>query len=71
MTIGTLPDFIAGTTNLLRTAWGPHRHSFKVKEAEELMGKLNHKALGAPWLKYLFGNIYLSLAAALRLITCT
>jgi hypothetical protein len=38
-----------------------------VKEAEELTGKLNHIAFGAPWLKYLLGNIYSSLAAALHL----
>lgn len=31
------------------------------------MGKLTHIAFGAPWLKYLPGNIYASLAAALRL----
>jgi hypothetical protein len=67
MTISTLPDFITGTINLLRTTWGPHRRSFKVKEAKELTGKLNHVAFGAPWLKYLLGNIYSSLAAALRL----
>ena len=28
---------------------------------------LNHIAFGAPWLKYLLGNIYASLAATLRL----
>jgi hypothetical protein len=48
MTVGTLPDFIVSTINLLRTTWGPHRHSFKVKEAEELTGKLNHIAFGGP-----------------------
>jgi hypothetical protein len=63
MTVRTPPDFVASTINLLRTTWGPHRRSFKVKEAEELTGKLNHIAFGAPWLKYLLGNIYSSLAA--------
>jgi hypothetical protein len=67
MTIGTPPDFVASTINLLRTTWGPHRHSFNVKEAEELTGKLNHVAFGAHWLKDFLGNIYSSLAAALRL----
>jgi hypothetical protein len=52
---------------LLRTSWGPHRRSFEAKEAEELTGKLNHIAFGAPWLKHHLGNIYSSLAAALRL----
>jgi hypothetical protein len=58
MTISTPPDFVASTINLLRTTWGSHRRSFKVKEAEELTGKLNHIAFRAPWLKYLLGNIY-------------
>jgi hypothetical protein len=67
MTISTPPDFIASTITLLRTTWGPHRHSFKAKEGEELTGKLNHIAFGAPWLKYLLGNTYLLLAVTLRL----
>jgi hypothetical protein len=67
LTVGTPPDFIASTINLLRSTWGPHRCSFKVKEAEELTGKLNHIAFGAPWLKYLLGNIYSSLTTALCL----
>jgi hypothetical protein len=66
-TAGSLPDIIASTINLLRSTWAPHRQSFKVKEAEELTGKLNHIAFGTPWLKYFLGNIYSSLAAALRL----
>ena len=52
---------------MLRTTWGPHRRSFKAKEAEELTGRLNHIAFSAPWLKFLLGNIYVSLAGALRL----
>jgi hypothetical protein len=67
MTVSTPLDFIAGTITLLQTTWGPHRCSFKVKEAEELTGKLNHIAFGGPWLRYLLGNIYLLLAAALHL----
>jgi hypothetical protein len=42
MIVGTPPDFIASTINLLRTTWGPQRCSFKVKEAVELTGMLNH-----------------------------
>jgi hypothetical protein len=66
MTVGTPPAFISAAVTLLRTTWGPHCHSFKVKEAKELMGKLNNIAFGASWLKYLLGNIYASLAAALH-----
>ena len=61
MTVGTPTEFISLTIDL----WGPHNSSFKVKQSKELMGKLNHIAFGAPWLKYLFGNIYTSLAMAL------
>ena len=67
MTVSTPPYFIASTITLLRTTWGPHRRSFKVKEAEKLTGKFNHITFGAPWLKYLLGNIYSSLTTALRL----
>ena len=67
MTVNTPAEFTSATITLLGTTWGPHRRTFKVREAEELAGKLNHNAFGAPWLKYLLGNIYASLAAALRL----
>jgi hypothetical protein len=50
MMVGTPPDFIVNTINLLQSTWGHHRRSFKVKEAEELTGKLNYIAFGAPWL---------------------
>jgi hypothetical protein len=67
LTAGTPSDFVSATITLLRMAWGPHRRSFKAKEAKELTGKLNHIAFSAPWLKFLLGNIYSSLATALRL----
>ena len=67
MTVGIPHEFIADTITLLQTTWGPHRRSFRTKEAEELTGKLNHIAFGAPWLKYLLGNIYSSIAAALHI----
>ena len=55
------------TVTLLWTTWGPHCRSFRVKEAKELTGRLNHIAFGAPWLWYFLGNVYASLATALRL----
>jgi hypothetical protein len=66
MTVGTLPEFIVATVNLLRMAWGPHCHTFKVQEAEELTGKLNHIAFSTPWMKYLLRTIYSSLTTALH-----
>jgi hypothetical protein len=57
MTAGTPPEFISATIALLSSTWGAHRCTFKVHAAEELTGKLNHIAFGAPWLKYLLGNI--------------
>jgi hypothetical protein len=75
MTVGTPAEFISATIALLGSTWGAHRRTFKVREAEELAGRLNHIAFGAPWLKYLLGTIYASLAAALRLnnshLVCT
>jgi hypothetical protein len=65
MTVSTPLEFISATINLLRTTWGPHCNSFMVKEGKELAGRLNHTAFCAPWLKYLLGNIYASLAVAL------
>ncbi|KAL3803843.1 hypothetical protein HJC23_004005 [Cyclotella cryptica] len=66
LTAGTPPDFVSATISLLRTTWGPHRRSFKAKEAEELTGS-SITSHSAPWLKFLLGNIYVSIAGALRL----
>jgi hypothetical protein len=67
MIFGTPPEFISATIALLNSTWGAHQRTFKVRKAEELAGKLNYIAFGAPWLKYLLANIYASLAAALHL----
>jgi hypothetical protein len=67
LNVSTPPEFISATISLLSSTWGPHRRTFTVREAEGLAGKLNHIAFSAPWLKYLLGNIYTSLAGALRL----
>ena len=67
MTVGMPPEFISATIALLGSTWGAHRHTFNFREAKELAGRLNHIAFSAPWLKYLLGTIYASLAAALRL----
>ena len=69
MTVGTPPEFISVTINLLRTIWGPHHRSFKVKEVEEA-GQLTHVTFCAPWLKYLLGNVYTLLATALHVNNC-
>lgn len=67
MTVGVPDAFLAQTLESLRTTWGPHRREFTVLEAAELAGKLNHIAITAPWLKYLMGQVYQSLASALKL----
>jgi hypothetical protein len=74
LTISMLLEFIAVMITLLQMTC-PHRHSFKVKEVKELTGKLNHIMFSAPWLKYLLGNIYSSMVAALQVnnshLACT
>ena len=65
--VGVPQSFISEVITLLDTTWGEHRRRFKVKEAEELTGKLLHIALTAPWLKFLLGQVYQSLACALKL----
>ena len=67
LTVSVPKDFIRATAVLLQTTWGPHRCSFQAKEAETLMGRLNHIAFGAQWLRHLLGNIYSSLAESLRI----
>ena len=65
--VGVPQSFIDDVITLLDTTWGEHRRRFQVREAEELTGKLLHIAITAPWLKFLLGQIYQSLACALKL----
>lgn len=67
LTVGVPDDFLGQMVESLSTTWGPHRKQFTVKEAAELAGRLNHIAITAPWLKYLMGQVYLSLSSALKL----
>ena len=67
LTLGVPPDFLAKVITILQTTWGQYRCAFVVNDAEILIGKLNHIAYGAPWLKFLLGHIYSSLAYALQI----
>jgi hypothetical protein len=66
MTIAPPPDFMSELSKSLSTTWASHRKSFRLREIEILVGKLNHVAIGAPWLKFLMGQLYVSIASALR-----
>ena len=66
LTVGVPPYFLAKVITILQTTWGKHRFAFIVNNAEILTSKLNHIAYGAPWLKFLLGHIYSSLAYALQ-----
>ncbi len=59
-------DFLHDVINMLHTTWGQHRKTFVVSKAKILTGNLNHIGFGDPWLKFLLGHIYSSLAHALR-----
>ena len=65
--VGVPDSFIQEVLTMLSTTWGDHRRQFTVKEAEELSGKLQHIAITAPWLKFLMGQLCLSIATALKL----
>jgi hypothetical protein len=65
MVISTPPDFIHDVIKSLTTTWGPHHKSFTSWELETLMGKLGHIAIYTPWLKFLLGQLYTLVAAAL------
>ena len=66
LTVGVPHDFLNDVISMIRTTWGQHRKTFVVSEAKTLTGKLNHIRFGAPWLKFLLGHIYSSLAHALQ-----
>ena len=67
MTISPSPEFMVDLTKSLSTMWASHRKSFRLREIEALVGRLNHVAIGAPWLKFLMGQLYVSNASALRI----
>ncbi len=66
LTVGVPHDFLNDVISMLHTTWGQHHKTFMVSKAEILTGKLNHIRFGAPWLKFLLGHIFSSLAHALQ-----
>lgn len=64
MTVGISPDYLEKVNKLLNTTW-KNRKSFKVKEAEMLVGQLVHISGLALWLKHIMGHLITSLAAAI------
>lgn len=65
MTIEVPPEYVAKVAKLLRTTWNARRMTFYVKEAETMVGQLQHIANVSLWLKHLISHVYTSLAAAL------
>ncbi|KAL3779516.1 hypothetical protein HJC23_011152 [Cyclotella cryptica] len=66
LTVDTPADFLDPLREKLSSAWGPHRRSFTVLEAETLAGQLGHASFTAPWLRHIMPHVYQSLASALR-----
>jgi hypothetical protein len=66
LSVDTPADFLDPLREKLSCAWGPHRRSFTVLEAETLAGQLGHASFSAPWLKHIMPHVYQSLASALR-----
>ena len=66
LSVDTPTDFLDPLREKLSSAWGPHRRSFTVLEAETLAGQLGHASFAAPWLKHIMPHVYQSLASALR-----
>ncbi|KAL3790760.1 hypothetical protein HJC23_010039 [Cyclotella cryptica] len=60
------PVFVANLIKSLSTTWASHRKSFCLCEMETLVGKLNHVAIGTPWLKSIMGQLFVSIASGLR-----
>jgi hypothetical protein len=49
LSVDTPTDFLDPLREKLSSAWGPHRRSFTVLEAETLAGQLGHASFATPW----------------------
>jgi hypothetical protein len=64
--IVSVPDnYIQSVCLLIDSTWHTHCQQFRVKEAQELTGKLAHLAEGAHWVFQLLTHLYASIAYAL------
>jgi hypothetical protein len=64
--IVSIPDnYIQGVCLLIESTWHTYCQWFKVKEAQELTGKLGHLAEGANWVFHLVTYLYTSIAYVL------
>jgi hypothetical protein len=65
MTVSVPDDYIQSVCLLIDSTWHTHCQQFRVKEAQELTGKLGHLAKGANWVFHLLTHLYASIAYAL------
>ena len=65
MTVGIPQAYLTACLNLLNSTWHSSRRRFKVKEAQQMVGKLARLADGANWVHHLLSHVYTSIAAAL------
>jgi hypothetical protein len=65
MIISPPSEFISDVLKSLSTTWASHRKSFRLREIETLVGKLNHIVISAPWSKFIMGQLCVSVASAL------
>jgi len=65
MTVGIPRSYLSECLDLLNSTWHVNRRQFKLKEAQEMVGKLARLAEGANWVHHLLSHVYTSIAAAL------
>ncbi len=65
MTVSVPNNHIQSVRLLIDSIWHTHCQRFKVKEAQELTGKLGHLAKCANWVFHLLIHLYASIAYAL------
>ena len=65
MRVSVPVDYLAKVNKLLSTTWNS-RKSFKILEAEMLVGQLAYISNTALWLKHLMSHLYTSISAALK-----
>ena len=67
MTVGIPRSYLSECLDLLNSKWHVHRRQFKLKEAQEMVGKLARLAEGANWVYHLLSHVYTLIAAALAM----
>ena len=58
LTVAIPSPYVGEVRDIINATWHKNCHTFIVRKAQQLTGKLGHLAEGAPWVHHLMTHLY-------------